>query len=280
MEKVEFFIVSQLKTTAIICLVVLLMTSCTKTSQRSFDDLVSTYSELGDNHQLGLDCILEDLKSVYANVAEKPDPYQLSKTVKSTSARFTMEMLGLNAGIENELFKIQESINIPLAKTDVSPSILDLTNGQISFSANEIKYLARLDQILANVSSGVNQCVQNIKNLEHEIYLSCSEQEINLLFTATSIGASSIVYWYNNYDIWAQELPFLEMSDKKGIAHKEWFWASLNRMGRADIAGGLSGAFFGAFAAGIGAIPGALAGACTASGNCGLICLYEHLIEE
>jgi len=279
MKKVEFSIVSQFKKATILCLTIFIFSSCTKTNQRSYEDLVRFYSELGKNHQAGLDCILEDLKKVYPNFEERPDLFQLSKTVRNTSVRFTIEKLGLDTMREDDLANLQEKMNLPVAKTDVTPSIIELTDEQIPFTINEIKYLTRLDGILADVSNGVDLCIQNIKKLEYEIYLSCSEEEINRLFVATSIGANSIEYWNNSYDIWADELSVIEMIEKKGIAHKEWFWASLNRMGRADIAGGLSGAFFGALAGGIGAIPGALTGACVASGNCGLVCLYEHLIE-
>jgi len=170
-------------------------------------------------------------------------------------------------------------MDLSIMKSDDPQTIIDMMNGQRPLTTNEVHYLTKLDVILTNVSSGVGQCVNSIRNLEYEIFSSCSDEEINFLFTATAIGANSVEYWYNNYDIWAEELQMPELIDKKGINHKDWFWSSLTRMGRMDILGGITGAALGAIAGGVGAIPGALSGACIASGNCGLMCLYEHLIE-
>lgn len=277
MKKVEFFNVSRLKLVAILCLLSFLTTTCTKTNQRSFESLCTSYSELGQNHQLGLDCILEDLKSVIATSNEEVNQEQLFKEVGKTSMNFTIETLGLNTGTKNDLMKICEAMNFSQTKIDDNQSLVEMMNGQILLTNNEIFYLTKLDAILSSVSNGVSQCVTSIRNLEYEIYSSCSEEDINFLFTATSIGANSVEYWYNNYDIWAEELQLPELIEKKGITHKEWFWASLSRMGKMDIIGGLTGGALGALAGGVGAIPGALAGACVASGNCGIACLYEHL---
>jgi hypothetical protein len=279
MKKVEFFNVSRLKLVAIIYLLLCFTTTCTKTNQRSFEELTSSYAELGKNHQLGLDCILEDLKVIKSASVEELNLDQLFKEVQKTSIGFTIEKLGLDISAENDLLSIQEAMISLLTKSDVDLSIIEMTSGQIPLTNNEIQYLTKLDDILASVSIGVNQCTNSIRNLEYEIYSSCSSEEIDFLFIATSIGASSVEYWYNNYDIWAEELQIPELIDQKGIAHKDWFWSSLSRMGRMDIIGGITGAACGALAGGVGAIPGALAGACVASGNCGIVCLYEHLVE-
>lgn len=279
MKKVEFFNVSQLKLVGLMSLVVFFITACAKTNQESLEELTSFYSELGRNHQLGLDCILEDLKSLTVNPNEKLDLDQLSRVVEKTSIRFTVEKLGLDPGIENDLNNIQEAIDFSMRKSDVDQTIIDLMNGQRQLTNKEFYYLSRLDGILSDVNYGVDQCLSRIKNLEYEIFSSCSSEEVNFLFSGTAIGANSLEYWYDNYDIWVEELQIPELIDKKGIAHKDWFWSSLRRMGRADIAGGLTGGALGAIAGGVGAVPGALAGACMASGNCGIVCLYEHLIE-
>jgi len=279
MKKVEFFNVSRLKLVILMSLVVFFMTACSKTNQGSLEELRSFYSELGSNHQIGLDCILEDLKGLNLNPNEKLDLDQLSTVVKKTSIRFTIERLGLDPEIENDLNSIQKAMDLSIMKSDDPQTIIDMMNGQRPLTTNEVHYLTKLDVILTNVSSGVGQCVNSIRNLEYEIFSSCSDEEINFLFTATAIGANSVEYWYNNYDIWAEELQMPELIDKKGINHKDWFWSSLTRMGRMDILGGITGAALGAIAGGVGAIPGALSGACIASGNCGLMCLYEHLIE-
>lgn len=250
-----------------------------KKNQVPFEELTSYYTELGNNHQYGLNCILEDLKAATSESDERLNMEQLFKEVQETSIDFTIEKLGLDNSFENGLLKVQESIKISLTKSDNNQGIVEMMIGQIQLTDNEIRYLKRLDLILSSVSDGIDQCICNIRNLEYEIYSSCSSSEIEFLFTATAIGANSLEYWYNNYDIWAEELHMPELIDKKGIAHKEWFWSSLSRMGRMDIIGGITGAAVGAFAGGVGAIPGALAGACYASGNCGVLCLYEHLTK-
>lgn len=279
MKKVEFFSVSRLKFVAILCLLTCFITTCTKPNQRSIEELTSCYAELGNNHQLGLNCILENLKVVNSTSVEELKLNQLYKEVQKSSVAFTIEKLGLDISAENDLLRIQEAMKSSLTKSSIDLSIIEMTNGQIPLTSNEIRYLSKLDVILASVSNGIDQCINNIRNLEYEIFSSCSSEEIDFLFTATSIGVNSVEYWYYNYEIWEEELQIPELIDKKGIAHKEWFWSSLSRMGRMDIVGGITGAALGAFAGGVGAIPGALSGACLASGNCGIMCLYEHLTE-
>lgn len=279
MKKVEFFCVSQLKLVAILCFFPFLVTSCTKTDRRSFEELTLHYAELGNNHQLGLEYILQDLKSITYGADAELMPEQLFKKVQKTSIDFTVERLGLDAGTETDLLRIHDALNISMTKSNINQGIIEMTNGQIPLTYNEIRYLTKLDLILSGVSAGIDQCMTSIRNLEYEIFSSCSSVEIDFLFTATAIGANSVEYWYNNFDIWTKELMTPEMIDRKGIAHSDWFWASLSRMGRMDIIGGITGAALGAIGGGVGAIPGALAGACYASGNCGVLCLYEHLTE-
>ncbi len=279
MKKVEFFCVSRFNLFTVLCLFPFLVTSCTKTDQRSFEELTGQYAELGTNHQMGLEFILQGLKTVTSASDEVLKPELLFKEVQKTSIEFTIEKMGLAVRTEDELSRINEVLNISLTKSDIDQGIIEMTNGQISFTDNEIRYLTQLDLILSTVSIGIDQSISRIRNLEYEIYSTCSSGEIDFLFTATAIGANSIEYWYNNYDIWEEELLMTEMAERKGITHRDWFWASLSRMGRMDIIGGITGAAMGAIAGGVGAIPGALAGACYASGNCGIMCLYEHLTE-
>jgi len=279
MKKVEFFMVSRLALVALSVICLSLIQSCSVEDEKSFEDLKTQYSLLGENHEIGLNLILEELKKVCKESYEKDNIDQLFETVEKTSVLFTINKLGLEPQTEKELYELQNMLDIHYSKADASQSILDMTNEQVSFTANEVLYLSKLDDILSTACYGIDQCISNISLLEHEIYSHCSYSEACRLFSATSIGANSVVYWYNNYDIWYNELELSAFDMEKGIQHREWFWSSLNRMGKADIAGGLVGGLFGALAGGVGAIPGALSGACIASGNCGLVCIYEHLIE-
>ena len=277
MKKVEFFMVSRLALIALSVICLSLIQSCSGEDEKAFEDLKTKYSLLGENHETGLNLIFEELKKVCVESPEKDNI--LFETVEKTSVQFTINKLRLEPQTEKEFSGLLKTMDLNFSKTDVSQTIIEMTNSQVSFTPNEIFYLSKLNDIISNAYYGIDQCLKNIYLLEHEIYSHCSYNEACRLFSATSIGANSIVYWYDNYDLWCNELGLPALSVEKGVQHKDWFWASLNRMGKADIAGGLVGGFFGALVGGIGAIPGALAGACTASGNCGLVCLYEHLTE-
>jgi hypothetical protein len=279
MKKVNVLVVRHLELMLFLVLWIIIASSCKKEREITLEEIQAEYSLIGNYHQMGLNFILENLKDNCQYNDVNCDINKLSKTVLISSAQFTIQKLGLSNDSEPSILKLEESINMDFVKSDLDASLIDLIANQIPLTGNQIIYLSKLDLIISNISSNIDLCINSIKNLEYQIYNNCSKEEIPLLFTATSIGANSIVYWYNNYDIWESNIALPELVEKKGTMQKEWFWSALNRMGKADIAGGLVGGCIGALAGGIGAIPGALSGACTASGNCGLVVLYEHLTQ-
>jgi hypothetical protein len=279
MKNVGTYYVSQLVATVVLGVWLVSLSSCNKVHDKSFEELRSTYSMIGDYHQLGLDYILEDLKKVCNNSGDKPNFNELSTAIKYSSARFTSKVLKLDSASEKNLIGLQESISVDFVKTDEDPDLVTSVLDKMTLTSKEILYLSRLNYILSNINYNLDQCVSNIGNLEYEIYNNCSTEEISCLFTATSIATNSVVYWYNNYELWYNELNISEILPMKGTMDKTWFWGALCRMGKADIVGGITGGCIGAIVGGIGAIPGALAGACNASGNCGIVCLYEHLTQ-
>jgi len=279
MKKMVDFKVRQLGLMLLLILSVLNLFSCKNAHEKTFEELQSEYALIGDYHEMGLNYILDDLKESCINKETKPGIDQMSKTIKASSVRFTVEILGLNQESEESILRLQESFKLNIAKSDLNESLLTLIDPQVSLSDKQVYYLSELDKLLSENIYDIYQCINAIRNLEYHIYNNCSPEEIPLLFIATSIGANSIAYWYNNFDIWESEIDMTEVSASKGTMHKEWFWGALSRMGKADIAGGLVGAGFGALAGGVGAIPGALAGACNSSGICGLVVIYEHLTE-
>ena len=255
--------------------------SCKKNiHEKPLSELQFEYSLIGDYHQSGLEFILEAVKETPISNEKEPWFDQVYKTISTSSVRFTIKTLGLKPESEKTLLELQESITPKFSKSALDGSLISLTNLEGTLTERQVQYLEEIDLLLSENYYDVNQYINGFKNLENQIYFSCSPKELPLLFIATSVGASSITYWYNNLETWENEIDMSEVSAYKGTMHKEWFWGALGRMGRADIAGGLVGAGFGALAGGVGAIPGGLAGACQSSAICGIVVIYEHVAEN
>ncbi len=257
-----------------ILIVTICLSSCKKSLNDSFEETIAKYAVVGTYHEEGLNYILDDLKEHHSKTYSKLNLPEMMGIIESSSADFTANSLDIQEESVWQIKELVKSINIENAKLIENPSIINMVEDEVLLTIKQTKYLSDLDGIISCVSLGIDQCVKSIERLELEICQNCQSNELPLLLCATSVGKSSIVYWYKNYYIWEDGLV---QNETKTAKDREWFWSALNRMGKADIAGGLLGGAFGALAGGVGAIPGAIAGACQSSGTCGVVVLYEHL---
>jgi hypothetical protein len=255
------------------------LSSCTKKLNDPFDDTIAEFAIVGSSHMKGLDYILEDLKLNYASSPFNPSLSEMKMFIATSSANFTIATLKIKNESIWSIRNLVKSIEIPYEKSDDSPSIIDMVGLDVALTAKQYEYVVALDDLVASVSLGIDQCIGSIENLERSIYENCTANEMQLLLCATAIGKSSLLYWYENYYIWENDVISIEMDCTKTEDDRKWFWSALNRMGKADIAGGIVGGAFGALAGGVGAVPGAVAGACQASGTCGLVVIYERIFE-
>lgn len=97
-------------------------------------------------------------------------------------------------------------------------------------------YFLEYENIIYSKSLNLQQKINNIINLENEVEASGMPKEWKLVFfTGTSIGKSSISYWYDNYTKWERDSHF---SNNK-VANSSG--PILDIIG-ADIAGGIGAA--------------------------------------
>lgn len=75
-----------------------------------------------------------------------------------------------------------------------------------SFSGEQLKFLKELDEILSTQSSSTEQLISNIEKLENQIDLSKSitNDELIVLYSATTTAKYSLSYWDENYSRWKE----------------------------------------------------------------------------
>jgi len=266
-----------LMTMALISLIIL--TNCKKSMNDSFDDTIAKYSVLGTMHEDGLDSIFERLKENYSHKLTTFDFAEIRRTVEAVSVDFTVKSFKFDQESKWQVKEIAKSYSGGSTKYEDDPNLLEMINDDLFLTSAQTFYLTKLNEIISGISQGVDYCISAIEMLEQEIYTGCPSSDQSLLFSATSIAKGSVNYWYENYYIWESEFLLNNPELTKTKEDRVWFWSALNRMGKADIAGGIWGGACGAAAGGVGAIPGALAGACTSSGLCGVVVLYDRLIN-
>lgn len=129
-----------------------------------------------------------------------------------------------------------------------------ISNEQLSTDQQEL-----LEELMTGVdaSSTLQEIHDLVTNINSDAStLIANEEELAVIYAATSVIMASCEYWYYNSNKWCN----LYSTNAK----EPWFsWGSVSKSdGAGAVGGAASGAMFGLMAGGIGALPGAGAGAC------------------
>ncbi|MEA1886012.1 MAG: hypothetical protein U9N72_02225 [Bacteroidota bacterium] len=237
------------------------------------------YEQIGIEHNRGLDYIFEALKKEdFGNASELRNFDNIFELSKQATLDFSRESIITKDVDFDELSSILQRFNLTKFKSAGTNELTSEIASQIELTSLQISFFNELDEIISNLEIGLQPTIGKILNLERDIIDKCNSDETKILLSATAIARYSLEYWTNNYEKWLNELSsnkVLGMYTSKDDDW-EWFWDTLEDMGKSDLVGGAIGAGVGALAGGIGAAPGAVAGACYASAGRGIVSLLDH----
>lgn len=241
--------------------------SCDKSQEEVDANSFSDYELIGLEHNKGLDFVFEyvkqesqkqkaDLKSATDFMVLVENGTQEFIKTSQVFQNETNKEIALNESKKPFHFYSSYSSNNLKSSTleNLYPSdVEDL----LSLKQKEI--LNELNEILSNPALSIEEIISSLNNLDEKIKSECSDEEMDILLSATSIGRHSFQYWHDNLDKWISEFG----SSYNLKSTKSFSWGEV---GKNDVAygvgGGVAGAVVGgSVSLGVLTLPGWAAGA-------------------
>jgi len=195
--------------------------------QRRFSN---PYSYVGQQHNEGLDYILERIKSNGLNISGGITEGALMDKIQEYGAEF---LLNKRTGGQSLDFFMQESKATLQAKVFKTNSFLS-----DSLSDSQQKYVKEIYDLLDSVQD-TTQLAISLNDLEKQAYDDLGPENSAVVLAAGSVAYSSTVYWMNNFSQWEEALTGSSGLNKSGEADRV---TNLLAIGKADVAGAVGGA--------------------------------------
>ncbi len=278
--KLEFLQLSLIFTTAM-CL---FFYSCQEDEIMPVDEPFD-YEQIGIEHNKGLDYIFEYLKKqgvgVKTELKSAINLFDLTKQATLSFAKTSKITKGVNY---DKLPLVYQSFDRNTLKSAGIDELSRSIQSEVELTPLQISILDELDQTMSNLKIGLEPTIEKIKSIESNIKAQCTQEEAELLLSCTSVARHSLEYWTSNFEKWINELggttEIANNVQRLKSANVEddwdWFWGTLENMGKSDVVGAGIGAGVGALAGGVGAAPGAVAGGCYSSAGRGIVSLLDH----
>lgn len=223
---------------------IVLIFSCQPSDLKINADLVD-YDQIGREHNQGLDAIFESLKSLKtsgrlsnARSGEFLDVIEnvtIDFTLKNHSDLSGSSVDELKRNVAHMKSNLNEYSSLA-ARTNDSQYIHDKMISEIEhlLTANQKSYVSKIIEAVTSIGLDINAIQAKLKNIESEVRLKCSEEELPVLLSTLSIARHSSQYWHDNYSKWVEE--FGDLSGSGRVKAEINWWV----VGGADVAAGVS----------------------------------------
>ena len=190
--------------------------------------MASDYEIIGAKHNEGLEYVYDKLVE-YKSSTNAP----ISKeTTFSLSANYVKEFMNDYNMLEDERTLTNNIINTNLVENPIVINTQSKLYSNESDLSDELKQkLDDLNIIISNSSLELNTIIQNIKNMENVSQTELTNEELHILYSATSVAKHSLTYWHDNMNKWK------DLFDNN---IESWY----GNIGKADIAGAVAGAVY------------------------------------
>jgi len=138
---------------------------------------------------------------------------------------------------------------------DYTTSLYSNLDNKDKLSKNAKLYLDNLLTIMLEDNADLEQIVQNIIKLENDAYedSKLTNDDLLIIYPATSVAKNSITYWTDNYDVWKHLLSPTALLERGKTPGRR-----IGEIALADVGGAVGGAL-GAWAVNVWVGPGQLA---------------------
>lgn len=220
-----------------------------KTSGLSLNKDLSTYSNLGIQHNRRLDSIYDILKSKQnpANSLDVVDSLVVESNHNNKLSDNFQNSLDSMSHSQKNFYKSSLAKKVPTANLIPTKLYSDAETSKLT--PGQLKYLDQLNAIIRTKNPSIDQILKSISSIEQQAIVELDDQEIVVVLSTTSIAKSTMQYWHDNYIKWQMlsgNKKLQTSSIKRMDAESPPSGFSWSTLGLTDVAGGASGAIYAA----------------------------------